>query len=272
MLYNNFWVMYMLSKQEIREARDKQVRKANELIQKSHFNLSAQQQKILLYLISQISPFDKDFKEYTFDIKDFCEVCGIDSKDNYKDLKNQIKKIADKSSWIEFNDDEETLVRWIEKPRIKKNSGIIKIRLDEDLKPYLLQLRANYTQYDIIYTLNFKSKYSIRLYELIKSIHYNELSDYDKTYQLEELKKLLGAEGYTKFSHFKDRVLDTAVNEVNLFSDKFIRYKTIRQGRSIKYITIYIHTKPIEERLKVAAQIETKLNNSQLSLFDNITE
>jgi hypothetical protein len=47
---------------------------------------------------------------------------------------------------------------------------------------------------------------------------------------------------------------------------------TIRQGRSIKYITIYIHTKPIEERVKVMAEIETKLNNSQLSLFDNITE
>lgn len=264
----------MLTKEEIREARDKQVRKANELIQKSHYNLTIQQQKIIIYLISQISPYDKEFKEYTFDIRDFCEICGIDDKSggNYAELKEQIKKIADKSSWIEFNDDEESLVRWIEKPRIKKNSGIIKIRLDEDLKPYLLQLRANYTQYDIIYTLSFKSKYSIRLYELIKSIHYNELSDYEKVYTLEELKKLLGAESYIKYSHFKDRVLETAINEINMFSDKLVMYKTKRQGRSITHIIFYIKTKPMQDKLKAAAIVESKLNHSQLSLFDDITE
>lgn len=260
----------MLTKQEVREARERQVRKANDLIQQSHFNLTVQQQKIIIYLISQINPFDKEFKEYTFDISDFCEICGIDNRSggNYADLKEQIKKIADKSSWIEFNDDEESLIRWIEKPRIKKNSGIIKIRLDEDLKPYLLQLKANYTQYDIIYTLSFKSKYSIRLYELIKSIHYDELSEYEKAYSLQELKRLLGAENYIKYSHFKDRVLEPAIKEINTYSDKLVVYKTKRQGRSITHIMLYIQTKPIEERMRVGAELETRLNHNQLSLFD----
>ena len=264
----------MLTKQDIQEARERQVRKANQLIQQSHFNLSTQQQKIIIYLISKINPYDKEFKEYTFDIRDFCEICGIDVKSggNYSELKEQIKKIADKSSWIEFNDDEESLVRWIEKPRIKKNSGIIKIRLDEDLKPYLLQLKANYTQYDIIYTLSFKSKYSIRLYELIKSVHYNELDEYEITYTIKDLRRLLGAENYTKYSHFKDRVLETALSEINSYSDKIVMYKTKRQGRSITHITLYIKTKPIEDRVKAQLEIEQRLNHSQLSLFDNIPE
>lgn len=264
----------MLDKQEIQEAREKQVRKANELIQKSHFNLSTQQQKIIIYLISQIKPNDREFKEYTFDIRDFCEICGIDDKSggNYTELKDQIKKIADKSSWIEFNDDEESLVRWIEKPRIKKNSGIIKIRLDEDLKPYLLQLKANYTQYDIIYTLSFKSKYSIRLYELIQSIHYDKNTEYSRTYSIEEFKKLIGAEKYTKYSHFKDRALETAINEINLYSDKFVRYETKRQSRSITHITLYIITKPIDERMQASIRIQERLNHQQLSLFDEVTE
>lgn len=266
----------MLTKEELMEAREKQVRKANQLIQQSRFNLTTQQQKIVIYLISQISPFDKEFKEYTFDIRDFCEICGIDENNggNYSDLKEQIKTIADKSAWIELNDNEETLIRWIEKPKILKNSGIIKIRLDEDLKPYLLQLRANYTEYDIIYTLNFKSKYSIRLYELIKSVHYDDLSEYEKTFTVQELKKLLGAEKYSRYNHFKDRALEIAIREVNTFSDKFIKYKTQRQGRNIKYITLYISTKPIEDRMKVGAEIEKRLNknNGQLSLFDEKTE
>ena len=101
----------------LKELRGKTVVKANELIQKSRFNLSLQQQKIVLYLISQITPYDEDFKLYEFSISEFCRVCGIDetSGKNYQDLKAAIKEIADKSLWITL-EDEETLLRWIEKP------------------------------------------------------------------------------------------------------------------------------------------------------------
>ena len=113
--------------------RDKSVVKANDLIQKSRFSLSLLQQKIVLYLISQITAFDTDFKEYEFDIREFCQVCGIDFDNggNYGYLKEQIKAIADKSLWIKIQD-EETLLRWIEKPYINKKNGTIRIRLDDN--------------------------------------------------------------------------------------------------------------------------------------------
>ena len=47
------------------------VRKANELIQRGGHNLSEQQQKVVLYLISHISPYDEDFQEYEFNVPDF---------------------------------------------------------------------------------------------------------------------------------------------------------------------------------------------------------
>ena len=56
------------------KALEKQVVKANDLIQKSRFNLSLQQQKIVLYLISQITPYDEEFKLYEFSILDFCRI------------------------------------------------------------------------------------------------------------------------------------------------------------------------------------------------------
>ena len=47
---------------------------------------------VVLYLISQITPFDEDFKQYEFDIREFCKVCGIDYDNggNYELLKQQI--------------------------------------------------------------------------------------------------------------------------------------------------------------------------------------
>ena len=249
---------------------NKRVRKANALIQKNRFDLSLQQQKIVLFLISQISPFDEDFKLYEFNINDFCKVCGIDNTNgqNYKDLKRQIKEIADKSMWLKL-DDKETLVRWIEKPTIKDKSGIIQIKLDEDLKPYLIQLRENFTQYDIIYTLCFKSKYTIRLYELIKSIHYQELHEYSKEYTLDEIKTLLGAETYKTYQHFKERVLIPSITEINNTSDKYISYTPIKKGKSIIGITLDIKTKDIIERNQARLLAEKKLDN-QLSFFDEV--
>ena len=77
---------------------NKFVVKANDLIQKSRFDLSLLQQKVVLYLISQIKPWDEDFTLYEFSIKEFCKVCGIEEKSgrNYQMLKSTIKEIADK--------------------------------------------------------------------------------------------------------------------------------------------------------------------------------
>jgi len=46
------------------------VRKANSLIEAT-YKLSAIEQKIVLYLISTVSPADDDFKPYQFKIKNF---------------------------------------------------------------------------------------------------------------------------------------------------------------------------------------------------------
>ncbi|MDE7246892.1 MAG: replication initiation protein, partial [Lachnospiraceae bacterium] len=145
------------------ELRNKTVTKANDLIQKSRFNLSLQQQKIVLYLISQITSADEDFKLYEFSIAEFCRVCGINDNNGktYQDLKMAIKEIADKSLWVAVDEKRETLLRWIEKPYIDAGSGTIQIRLDSDMRPFLLQLKQNFTTYELLWTLHFKSKYTI---------------------------------------------------------------------------------------------------------------
>ena len=256
------------------ELRDKMVVKANDLIQKSRFNMTLQQQKMLLFLISQVSPYDEEFKEYEFSIQEFCRVCGLDvsSGKNYQDIKQSIKDIADKSVWINVNNDEETLLRWIEKPYLNNKSGVIRIRLDEDMKPYLLQLKENFTRYELIYTLYFKSKYSIRLYELAKSIHYKELEEYRRTFSVDELRRILGGETYSEYRDFKRRVLDVAINEINEYSDKILSYEPIKKGKSVVAIELVIGSKSIWDRLQIRSRIEKELGTNQVTLYDKIKE
>ena len=250
----------------------RQVNKSNELIQRSRFNLSLQEQKIILYLISQITPYDQDFKLYEFNILDFCKVCGMDPDGgkNYRDIKAAIKTIADQSVWIHINEDEETLLRWIEKPYINKNSGTIKIRLDEDMKPFLLNLKKNFTTYELVFTLRFKSKYSIRLYELVKSIHYHDLEEYSRTFSLDELKRILGAETYTTYQTFKARALNMAVNEINLYSDKSVSYEPIKKGKAVVAIRLTIRSKDTMETIKLRAETEKEFGWDQLTIWDRM--
>lgn len=233
--------------------------KANSLIQKSRFSLSTQQQKILLFIISQISMFDEEFKLYDFEITEFCRICGIDihQGNNYKLLKEQIKSISDKSLWIKLENGKETLLRWIEKPYIDEKSGRIQIKLDEDMKPYLLQLKEKFTEYEMIYTLNFKSKYSIRLYEYLKSIHYKELEEYKKTIEITEFQRLLNSP-YKTFRDFHTNILKLAHKEINEYSDLNFDYELQTKGRKTTKITLIIKPKEVMERIK------TSLNNEKL--------
>lgn len=231
--------------------------KSNELIQKSRFSLSLQEQKIILFLISHIKPTDTDFKLYDFSIKEFCSVCGIDedSGGNYSKLKKALKNISDKSLWIELEGGTETLVRWIEKPYINKHSGIISIKLDKDMKPFLLELKEKYTKYELGYVFQFKSRYTVRLYEYISSVHYDKLKPYEYIVTVEDLKKVTGAENYKETRDFKSRALNPAVKEINAYSDKNLTISDIKSGKRITHFKILIQSKPLKERLNILADI-----------------
>ena len=140
------------------------------------------------------------------------------------------------------------------------------------MKPYLLQLKKNFTQYELLWTLSFKSKYSTRLYELIKSVHYHELECYEKVFTLEELRKALGGQNYTTWQTFKTRVLNPAIAEVNAYSDKNVSYEPIKQGRSVSKVRLSIGTKEAMERLKLQSDIEHELGLDQLTLWDTLDE
>ena len=273
---------YGIIKIEVRELKDdkylelrrKTVTKANDLIQKSRFNLSLQQQKIVLYLISQITSTDEDFKLYEFSIAEFCRVCGIDDNNGktYQDLKTGIKEIADKSLWVAIDERRETLLRWIEKPYIDAGSGVIRIRLDSDMKPFLLQLKQNFTSYEILWTLHFKSKYTVRLYELVKSIHFHDLDYFQKRYSVDELKRLLGGDRYKQYRDFKRRVLVPSVKEINQYSDKSVVFEEIKRGRKVMGIEFNVTSKDSMEAAKIRSDIEKEMGFDQLTLWDKLED
>jgi plasmid replication initiation protein len=248
-------------KQVIGEVHNYKVVKSNELIQRSRFNLSLQEQKIILYLISKIRPEDMDLKEHVFEIADFCKVCGVgeDNGANYKYIKQTLKELRDKSVWVEVEDGIEMTLAWIERVAITRRSGSVKIKIDDMMKPYLIQLKEKFTQYELLYTLAMKSQYSIRLYELLKSYEYR----HSYTFEIEDLKRKVSAENYNRFPDFKRYVLDIALREVNELSDINVSFTIEKEGKRYAKINFFIKLKrDIGQRLETWKQIESSLKNA----------
>ena len=215
---------------EKRKQQHALVVKSNDLIRRNRFSLTLTEQRIVLYLISKIKPQDTELLEYDFNIKDFCEVCGIDYLNNLTQLKTTIKQLRDKSMWITLPDGGETTVSWIEKPTLYRDSGRLKVRLDRDMMPYLIQLKGNFTQYELIAILALKSKFSLRLYEIFKS--YESVGAYEVS--VERLKKNMMLEKeYPQIIDFKRYVIDKALDEINTFTDLDVSYEVSKQGRTI---------------------------------------
>lgn len=215
------------------EARNYKVVKANKLIQQTRYNLSEQEQKILLCVISKIRPDDKEFQEYQIDLREFCEVCGIDYDGgaNYQSLRDTIKKLRDKSFWVRLDNGCESLCSWLQKARIYPNDSTVTIRLDEDLKPYLLQLKANFTEYELEYSLAMHGKYCLRIYELLKS--YAFIGKWEVS--LSDLRSVLAipANEYSDIRDFKKRVIGHALKEINKCTDLSVEYESVTKKRKV---------------------------------------
>lgn len=255
--------------QEIVQATQKQekqyysiIRKKNVAIRKARYSLSLQQQKVLCYLISELEETDTHETEKIFDIKAFYDFMENGSKD-YDKVRNCLKAIRDKSWWIKGENGEDICVSFLNVVRTDKRSGKARIKFHEDMMPFLQNFKSEYTTYKLYYIMTMKSQFSIRLYELLKSVAGKQLWYFD----FEELKKIFMCENYKLFGDFKRRVITPAITEINSKTDITVTYILVKDGKAVVGIEFEIQYKSDLERLEVDKLIREELDG-QISLLD----
>ena len=245
----------MIDEKSYLEIRDKSVVKSNELIQKSRYKLSLPQQKIILYLCSLIQPHDESFKLHTFEIRELCKICGIETGGKqYELLKATLKDLGDKSLYIMEDRNTEVLARWLDDVKFMNKTSVA-ISLDKAMKPYLLHLHENFTKYELIYTLRMKRSATPRLYELLKSYHYNDLKPYTVTFDLEELRMRLDAvqKTYQEYKYFNRYIIEPSVDEINKQTDIKISVTPLKKKRIVYALEFFIERqKPVDILANIA--------------------
>lgn len=262
---------------ELLKARDYLVCKSNDIVQKSRYEFTFAEQRTIAFICSKIKPIEPldrakgiPFQlEYEFNILDYTRICGIEDNGRvYEEVKTILKNLSDKSMWLQQDDGSEVLVRWLSKVRTNKRSGIAKIKIDEDLAPYLFDLQTRFLSYELKNILNMKSQYSIRLYELLKSYHDMKVAQTDHrewkekaykpkkiswTVDLEEFKKRLMVDtikSYKDYSLFRTKVLEVAQKEINELTNINVYFEPIKKGRKVIKIKIDMVDKlPMEKNM-----------------------
>lgn len=240
------------------DARHMVVVKHNDIVRVFRYKHTVSEQKLLMYLISKIKPGDAPDTTYRFDASVLCDVCGIKpTRQALRNLMLELKNLADDSFYVAHDTHRVKLHRWLcdvtlifDKPFTTDATtftAVADVAFDPFLYPYLMDLRENYTSYELENILAMQSKYSIRLYEYLKSYSYVGVKDVS----LDELRDILQVEGYPVYNNFKVRVLDVAVQEINDYTDLYITYEPGRENRKISRIHFNIDQK--SEAARIAA-------------------
>lgn len=217
------------------------VKKDNRLIE-AKYKLSIHQQRVLFTLLEKIHSSDDDFMHYDIDIGDIAEKFGLENgKALYAQMQEAISDLVTKK--ITIQEGSQTVVMaWLSYARYTKGQGIVEISFHKDLKPYLLQLKNHFTQYQLSAVARFKSSYSIRFYELLKMNEYlGKGGQFYRKFTIKELREYMQLDDglYENFKDLRIRVIEPAYKEINEFSDiHIVDIEYLKKGRAVSDIRI----------------------------------
>lgn len=238
-----------------------------------NYDLSLEEQKIILTLASMVQPEDEDFKPYKFRISDFMKLINVDTKTKYTEIPKITKELMKKVFEIHEGD---ILIQtaWLSSATYRKGSGMVELEFSPKLKPYMLKLNNMFTQYKLDNILTMKSKYSPRIYEILKCNEFKRQGYVEL--EIEELRKLLKVENiYPKYNDFKRFIIQRTQKELKKISDISFEFEEIKTGRKITTLRFYIKSKKQKNIVKqeVSATLENLnyINEVKLIFDEDIT-
>lgn len=254
------------------------VTKDNRLIE-ARYKLTVNEQRLVLGLASMVRKDDEDFKDYVVHVDEIAELFGIDGGESFYERMEEATKALMTTSGafnISIESNKLKLVRWVSYAEYVKGSGKILMRFDKSVKDFMIQIKNQFTQYQLSAVRQFKSAYAIRFYELMAMKRNMGKGAKDgwfyREFEIGELKSYLAITNgeYKLFADFRRFAIEPALKEINEFSDiEIIKHEKdwaeyVKQGRAVH--KIIIRAKPKKQRqMDLVEQAETQAKDENTS-------
>lgn len=222
-----------------------QVHISNEITESKN-NLSSTELKIFYQCATLIDTIkDRNFREYTISVKDFCDKIGLNTTNRsfiVKTLKKMVRQV------FEMDDVANTGNYWgypiFSVLKYNHKEQTITFAFGDYMLFYLTRLKENFTKIQQVkYITGFESKYSIRFYAFLKD--YRKMSQRD--FNLQFLAEIfeIPESITTSYTRFYKRVLKPAITEINAKSDLWVSEPEIigKKGKKITDFRLYFGNK-----------------------------
>lgn len=241
----------------------KLVRKANELVE-ARYKFDIWETRVFAKMLTMVKPGDENFQLYDIHVGDLLKDFNLEDQGyNYASVKQATKKLLTRVIEIERETPEG--VKWYAMPLLvgaqgfkePRDGNYISVQFHHELKPYLLELKERYLQYDIRNLWGLSSVYSVRMYELLKQ--YEKIGK--RFFTLEDLRTKLAIEltEYLKYNHFKDKVLLKAQGDLGNSTDIAFSMEEHKQGKRVTAITFFISANSEHPGKAIPEKIHTEI-------------
>lgn len=219
--------------------------------------LSKMEYSVLLSLMAKVNSYeDVAFNEYTFSKVEFLNEMNIKRNLTHQEVFELLERIGSYRFRMisKDKDGNDHITSYAFMPTVDLNctKGIYKIKLHEDLMPFLLKKhpdnkvkkvngkdeKPHFFTILIKHPLNLKSPYSIALYNFLKSYDFVK----ETSVKLDRLKNLFSYKKTKdfKFKDFRRDILDKSLKEINEKTDLNVSYNVEYKGRTVYMIKFAI--------------------------------
>ena len=247
--------------------------KDNALINAS-YNLEVTEQRLILLAIINARETQQGItsdSKLEIHASDYATQFNVKKETAYEALKNAVNNLFERQfSFRETTKKGVGIVRsrWVSRIKYIDDSAILEITFAPDVVPLITRLEQHFTSYQLKQVSQLTSKYAIRLYELL--IAWREVGKVPKIELSEFREKLgIGADEYKAMNHFKSRVLEPSIKQINEHTDITVSYEQYKTGRIITGFSFRFKQK---QTPKIAKSIETKRDPNTPDFFVKLTD
>ena len=242
------------------------------------YNLEVTEQRLILLAIINARETHQGItsdSKLEIHANDYASQFHVTKEAAYKALKTAVNNLFER----QFSFKEETKKgigvvrsRWVSRIKYIDDSAILEITFAPDVVPLITRLEKHFTSYQIQQVTQLTGKYAIRLYELL--IAWREVGKVPQI-ELSEFRAKLGIEDdeYKAMNHFKSRVLEPSIKQINQHTDITVSYEQHKRGRTITGFSFkFKHKQQPKVEIKHdpnSPDFFIKMTNAQRHLFAN---
>ena len=253
--------------------------KDNALINAS-YNLELTEQRLVMLAIINARELGRGItadSKLEIHASDYAKLFNVSPDASYKALKDAVNNLFNRqfSYTAEYKKTGKVGIvrsRWVSRIFYVDDLALLEITFAPDVVPLITRLEEHFTKYEAKQVAHLTSKYATRLYELL--IAWREVGK-TPIFELQQLRKNLGVEDdeYQRMHHFKSRVLETAITQINEHTDIKATYDQHKQGRTITGFSFKFKQKS-QPKIEVKRDPNTpdffvKMTDAQRHLFAN---